>query len=148
MHRTIKKVGQDIPDLKFNTAVAALMEYSNELQRRAALSRSEVEALLLMLAPLCPYVSEELWEQIQGPYSIHQQPWPQFDPELAKAEEVDIAVQINGKTRDVIQVEAGSAEDHVVERVRSSPRVQRHLDGQAIARTIFVPDRLVNFVVK
>jgi leucyl-tRNA synthetase len=148
MHRTIKKVGEDIADLKFNTAVAALMEYSNGLQKQPSLHRREVETLLLLLAPLCPYISEELWEQIDGPYSVHQQAWPQYDRELAKAQDVDIAVQINGKTRDVIQVEAGSPEEHVIERVRSSARVQRHLDGQPVARTIFVPDRLVNFVVK
>jgi leucyl-tRNA synthetase len=148
MHRTIKKVGEDLPDLKFNTAVAALMEYSNDLHKRPALHREEIETLLLLLAPLCPYITEELWEQIGCTYSVHQQSWPEFDADLARAQEVDIAVQINGKTRDVVQVEAGSAEDRVVEIVRSSPRVQRHLDGQAITRTIFVPDRLVNFVIK
>ena len=146
MHRTIKKVTQDIGDLKFNTAISALMEYSNHLQRRPALSAAEVRTLLLLLAPITPYIAEELWEQIGGDYSIHTTSWPELDEALAKANEVAVAVQVDGRTRDVLQVEAGSDEEAVVQQARQSPRVQRHLDGKAIARTIFVPDRLLNFV--
>ena len=102
MHRTIKRVTRDISDLKFNTCIAAMMEYSNELQQREALHSSEIETLILLLAPFTPYVCEELWEQIGRTYSVHQQSWPAFDEELAKLQEVEIAVQINGKTRDVI----------------------------------------------
>ncbi len=148
MHRTIKKVSEDIPELKFNTAVAALMEYTNELQRRPALYSEEVRTLLLLLAPLCPYITEELWEQIGGSYSVHQAGWPAFDDELARAQEVSVAVQINGKTRDVIQVEAGIEEAAVLEVVHASARLQRHLDGHDVVRTVFVPDRLVNFVTR
>ncbi len=146
MHRTIKKVTQDIGALKFNTAIAALMEFSNQLQRRPALSAQEVRTLLLLLAPFTPYITEELWEQIGGDYSIHTTAWPELDEALAKATEVALAVQVDGRTRDVIQVEAGSDEEAVVQQARQSARVERHLDGKAIARTIFVPDRLVNFV--
>jgi leucyl-tRNA synthetase len=148
MHRTIKKAGQDIEGLKFNTAIAALMEWSNELQQRPSLSGEEVRTLLLLLAPLAPYVTEELWEQTGGAYSIHQQRWPEYDAGLAKAQEVALAVQINGKTRDVLQIEAGSAEETAIAAARASARVARHLEGAAIARTIYVPDRLLNFVVR
>ncbi len=147
MHRTIKKVGADIADLKFNTALAALMEYTNHLQRRPALAADEVRTLLLLLAPFAPYITEELWEQIGGPYSIHQQRWPEADEALTKATQVSVAVQINGKTRDVIEVEAGAAEDVVVGAAKASSRVGRHLNGKAIVKTVYVPDRLVNFVV-
>ncbi|MGB2694548.1 MAG: leucine--tRNA ligase [Dehalococcoidia bacterium] len=147
MHRTIKKVGDDIGGLKFNTAFATLMEYGNNLQRRPALVADELRTLLVLLAPLTPYITEELWEQIGGEYSIHQQRWPQVDETLATATEVSVAVQINGKTRDVIEVEAGSAQGVVVERAQALPRIERHLDGRAIVKTIYVPDRLVNFVV-
>ncbi len=146
MHRTIKRVTRDIGDLKYNTAIAALMEYSNGLQRRPALDAAEVRTILLLLAPFAPYVTEELWEQIGGPYSIHAASWPELDEARARAEEVSIAVQIDGRTRDVIQVEAGSDEASVVERAKRSSRVQRHLDGKELARTIYVPDRLLNFV--
>ncbi len=145
-HRTIKKVTHDISDLKFNTAIAALMEYSNQLQRRPALSEAEARTLLLLLAPFAPFMTEELWEQIGGTYSIHTTPWPQVDEALAQQREVAVAVQIDGRTRDVIQVEAGSDEESVVQQARQSPRVQRHLDGKVVVRTIYVPDRLLNFV--
>jgi len=148
MHRTIKRVGHDIPELKYNTAIAALMEYVNELQRRPALHGDEVRALLLLLAPFSPYITEELWEQTGGAYSIHNQAWPAYDEGLAKAREVAVAVQIDGKTRDVLQVEAGSDEASVVELARGSAKVQRHLDGKQVARTIYVPDKMLSFVTK
>jgi leucyl-tRNA synthetase len=148
MHGTIRRVGRDIEELKYNTAIAALMEYSNHLQHRDALHADEVRTLLLLLAPIAPYVTEELWEQTGGAYSVHQQRWPAYDEDLAREEEVSVAVQINGKTRDVIEVAAGSDEGSVVGRARGSERVSRHLDGQHVVRTIFVQDRLVNFVTK
>ena len=146
MHHTIQKVGRDIGDLKYNTAIAALMEYSNELQRRPALSAAEVRTLLLLLAPFAPFITEELWEQIGGAYSIHTAPWPELDEALTQAQEVAVAVQIDGRTRDVVQVEAGSDQESVVQRAKQSPRVQRHLDGKVVVRTVYVPDRLLNFV--
>jgi leucyl-tRNA synthetase len=148
MHRTIQLVTRDLSQLQYNTAVAFLMEYVNALQQRPALHSDEVRTLLLLLAPFAPYVTEELWEQTGGPYSIHQQPWPEADEALAKEEQVSVAVQINGKTRDVIQLAAGTPEAAAVAQARQSAKVQRHLDGKAIVRTIFVPDRLINFVAK
>ncbi len=148
LHRTIERVTRDLGNLEYNTAIAFLMEYMNFLQPRPTLHGDEVRSMLLMLAPLAPYVTEELWEQIGGPYSIHQQPWPTFDSELAKEREVAVAVQVNGKTRDVLQLAAATEETAAVERARASDKVARHLDGKSIVRTIYVPDRLVNFVVK
>jgi leucyl-tRNA synthetase len=146
MHRTISNVTRDIAQLQFNTAIAFLMEYSNALQQRPALSGDEIRTMLLLLAPFAPYMTEELWEQMGGAYSIHQQAWPQADEELAKEQEVSVAVQVNGKTRDVIQLAAGTEEAAAVERARASEKVARHLDGEAVARTIYVRDRLINFV--
>jgi leucyl-tRNA synthetase len=148
MHRTIKKVTRDISDLKYNTAIAALMEYSNQLQHRPALTSAEAKTLLLLLAPFAPFVTEELWEQIGCDYSIHTSPWPEADEALAQEREVAVAVQVDGRTRDVIQVAAGSEEEPVVRRAHESPRVQRHLDGKVIVRTIYVPDRMLSFVTK
>ena len=146
MHRTIKKVTADIPELKFNTAIAAMMEWGNHLQQRPAFSREEVQTLLLLLAPFAPFITEELWEQIGGDYSIHQASWPRVDEALAKAQEVSLAVQINGKTRDVVEMAAGGDEEAAVTLARGSEKVQRHLEGKTVVRTIYVPDRLLNFV--
>jgi len=147
MHRTMRNVTRDIGQLQYNTAIAFLMEYSNALQQRPALAGDEIRTLLLLLAPIAPYVTEELWEQTGGAYSVHQQAWPEADEELAKEQQASVAVQINGKTRDVIQLPAGTEEAAAVEQARASVKVQRHLDGKAIARTIYVKDRLINFVV-
>ena len=146
MHRTIKKVTSDMVDLKYNTAIAALMEYCNALQQRPSLDIAEARTLLLLLAPLAPFMTEELWEQIDGPYSIHAAAWPEVDEALTKQRNVDLPVQIDGRTRDVVQIAAGSDEAAAIECAKASPRVQRHLDGKEIARTIYVPDRLLNFV--
>jgi leucyl-tRNA synthetase len=148
MHRTIKKLSEDIPNLKFNTAIAALMEWVNQLQQRSSLASEEVRTLLQVLAPIAPYVTEELWEQLGEPYSVHQTAWPEADESLAQAREVSVAVQIDGKTRDVITIAAGSDESSAVGQAKASPKVTRHLDGRQIARTVYVPDRLVNFVTK
>ncbi|MCH7697926.1 MAG: leucine--tRNA ligase [Chloroflexi bacterium] len=148
LHRTIKRVTQDISNLKFNTCIAAMMEYSNELQQREALHVREIETLILLLAPFTPYVTEELWARIDRTYSVHQQAWPAFDNELAKLQEVEVAVQVNGKTRDIIEAAAGSEEAAVVALAKQSERVQRHLGQSEVVKTIYVPDRLVNFVTK
>jgi leucyl-tRNA synthetase len=148
MHRTIKKLSDDIPNLKFNTAIAALMEWVNDLQQRSSLASEELRTLLQLLAPIAPYVSEELWEQIGEPYSVHQTSWPEVDEALAKAREMNVAVQIDGKTREVIKLAAGADEASAVAQAKASEKVSRHLDGRQIARTIYLPDRLVNFVTK
>ncbi|MEX2160131.1 MAG: leucine--tRNA ligase [Dehalococcoidia bacterium] len=146
MHRTIKKVGEDIPELKYNTAIAALMEWTNHLQKRPSLDEQEVRTLLQLVAPFAPYITEELWEQTGGSGSVHASRWPAYDPELAKLEQVPVAVQINGKVRDVIELDAGTGEPAAVAAARASEKVTRHLDGKPIARTIYVQDRLINFV--
>jgi leucyl-tRNA synthetase len=146
LHRTIERVTRDLANLEYNTAIAFLMEYMNFLQQRTSLHGDEVRTLLLLLAPLAPYVTEELWEQLGEAYSIHQQPWPTFDPELAKQRQVSVAVQVNGKTRDVLQLPAGTEEAEALQNARSSDKIARHLDGKSITRTIYVKDRLINFV--
>ena len=146
MHRTIKKVAGDIESLKYNTAIAAMMEYSHELQKRPSLSEGEATTFLQLLAPFAPFITEELWERLGNDYSIHTSAWPLADEALAKLQEVSVAVQIDGRTRDVIEIEAGSDEEAAVAAAKQSARVQRHLDGLAVVRTIYVPDRMVNFV--
>jgi leucyl-tRNA synthetase len=151
-HQTIKKVDEDIEQFRFNTMVATLMTFTNELSdRQAALAgtpawREAIETLLLLLAPSAPHLTEELWERLGKPYSIHQQPFPVYDPELARDEVIEVPVQVNGKLRDKVTVPAGADEATVRELALASERVQRHLDGKPPRKVIYVPNRLVNIV--
>jgi len=146
MHRTIKKVTEDLENLKYNTAIAALMEYLNALQKQPQAWRVQVETLVLLLAPLTPHLSEELWERLGNPFSVHTQRWPAWDPELARQEEVQIAVQVNGRVRDRITVPVGIPEDEARELALAAPKVRAHIDGLTVRQVIYVPGRLVNVV--
>jgi len=149
VHRTIAKVTEDLQSYSFNTAVAAMMELSNALQHATGPSRDEGTAtLLLLLAPFAPYMTEELWERRGGRGSVHRQSWPVFDPGIAAANEVTIVVQIDGKVRDRITAAAGISQPAAEKLAMASPKVRAALDGREPARTIFVPDRLVNFVTR
>ncbi len=147
LHRTIKRVTDDTAALKYNTAIAALMEYLNTLEARAAHPhREEVEVFLKLLAPYAPYITEELWERIGGPYSIHQQPWPVYDPEQVRTATITIVVQVDGRVRDRIEVASDAAEDEVKEAAQAAPNVARYLEDRSIRQIIYVPARLVNIV--
>jgi leucyl-tRNA synthetase len=154
-HRTIKKATQDIERLHFNTVVAALMELSNLMGRVREAGDVDSQAwdeardnLLLMLAPAAPHITEELWQRLTKPYSIHTHPFPVHDEELAREEEVTLVVQVNGKLRDRLTVPAGTGEEAARELALASERVKAHLEGKQIAKTVFVPDKLVNLVVR
>jgi len=149
VHRTIAKVTEDLQTYSFNTAVAAMMELSNALQHATGPSRDEgVSTLLLLLAPFAPYMTEELWERRGGRGSVHRQSWPAFDPAMAAAKDVTLVVQIDGKVRERITAAAGISQKAAEKLALASPKVKAALDGRKPDRTIFVPDRLVNFVTK
>jgi leucyl-tRNA synthetase len=147
MHRTIRKCTEDLESLKYNTAIAALMEYLNFLQRQSVLHRQEIQTFVLLLAPLGPFISEELWERLGGGFSVHQQPWPAWDAALAALQTLSIPVQINGKTREVIEVAADADEESVKAAALGAERVQRHLAGKTVRRVIYVQGRMVNLVI-
>jgi leucyl-tRNA synthetase len=137
----------------FNTIIAGLMEFTNALQRAKQTPVYETEAwneavetLLLLLAPCCPHFAEELWQRTGRPYSIHQQPWPQFDPDLAAQEVITLVVQINGKLRARIEVPADISEEDARAAAMADENVQRHLEGKTPRKLIYVPGRLVNIV--
>jgi leucyl-tRNA synthetase len=149
VHRTIAKVTDDLQTYSFNTAVAAMMELSNTLQRATGPSRDEgIATLLLLLAPFAPYMTEELWERRGGKFSVHRQSWPSFDPAIAAADEVTLVIQIDGKVRDRVTATAGISQHDAEKLALASPKVKAALDGREPDRTIFVPDRLVNFVTR
>jgi leucyl-tRNA synthetase len=147
LHRSLKKVTEDLQNLKYNTASAALMEYVNVFQMQRIVYRAEIETLLLMLAPFAPHVTEEFWERIGCPFSIHAHPWPIFDPLLARPETLEIAVQVNGKTRDIIQADTDATESLIKARALAAPTGQRYVAGKHIKRMIYVPGRVINIVL-
>ena len=153
-HKTIKRVTDDIGAMRFNTMLAALMEYSNALRefRAAGIDNASwdeaIQTLLLLLAPSAPHLAEELWQRRGRPYSIHQQRWPEFDPDLAADESLTVVVQINGKVVTRISVPADAPEQSVREAAIADERIQVRIGGRAIARIVYAPGRLVNIVLR
>jgi leucyl-tRNA synthetase len=147
MHRTIKKCTEDLENLKYNTAIAALMEYLNFLQRQPKVHVAEARTFALLLAPLGPFIAEELWEKLDESFSVHQQSWPTYDPALTAFETLSIPVQINGKTREIVEVDADADEETVKAAALGADKVQRHLAGKTPRRVIYVPGRMLNLVI-
>jgi leucyl-tRNA synthetase len=146
-HRAIKKVGEDIEQLQYNTAIAALMTLLNDIRRLGPADRWVIETVLIMLAPFAPHIGEELWEALGHPTSIFAARWPAYEEGLTLEETVEIAVQVNGKVRGRIAVARDAAENDIIAAALADATVRQHLDGQNIRRRIVVPGRLVNFVV-
>ncbi|MBW3533994.1 MAG: leucine--tRNA ligase [Gemmatimonadetes bacterium] len=149
LHQTIQQVTEQLGALQYNTSIAALMEYLNAVRaggRQAV--RAEVEPLVVMSAPFAPHLAEELWERMGHRESIFDAaPWPEADPDKAREDEVDIAVQVNGKLRATVRASPGADRDAVEALARSEENVVRHLDGGEVRRVVHVPDRLINFVI-
>ncbi|RLA83686.1 MAG: leucine--tRNA ligase, partial [Deltaproteobacteria bacterium] len=156
VHKTIKKVTEDIERFHFNTAIAAVMELVNylylmkekEVQEPQILSlwREALENLVILLHPFVPHITEELWEALGHSPSLWDAPWPSYDPDAVLEEEMLIVVQVNGKLRDRITVPASWDEERIKEQALRSPRIRRHTEGKEIRRIIYVPKRLVNIV--
>jgi len=145
-HQTIKKVSEDIENIKFNTAVSSLMVYVNALERQKDVSQKEFEILLLLLAPFVPHISEELWHLIGHQDSIHKQSWPTFDPNKIESEEIILAIQVNGKVRASLKVSVNDGEEEVKARALSLPEVQKWLVGKAPKKVIIVPKKIISIV--
>jgi leucyl-tRNA synthetase len=147
LHRTIRKVTADTEALQYNTAIAAMMEYVNELREQGAGSRELITPLVIMLAPYAPHIAEELWSVLGNESSVFEARWPAYDERLASAGDVEIAVQVNGKLRSRLTVPRGMAEKDVLARVLADEAVKKFVDGQKVKKVIYVQDRLVNLVV-
>jgi len=150
MHRTIRKVTEDIERIHFNTAISAIIELLNAAyteENEPADVADVVDTIVLLLAPFAPHVTEELWHRRGHSGSVHHQPWPGFDAEMASREEVTVVIQINGRLRDRVVVPAGMAEDEIRELALDSERIKQRLAGREISRIVVVPDKLVNIVV-
>jgi leucyl-tRNA synthetase len=147
LHQAIESVTDDIEELRFNTAIAALMEFLGEARSWDALPKAVAEDFVLLLSPFAPHLAEELWERLGHSGSLAYAPWPELAEEHLQEETVEMAVQVNGTVRGTINVDAAAEEDAVLEKARAEENVQRHIDGKTVQREIYVPGRIVNFVV-
>jgi leucyl-tRNA synthetase len=147
MHRTIKKVGQDIEAMRFNTAIAELIKLNNEMNKLPGIPRELAENFTLMLAPFAPHIAEELWHRLGHERSLAHRPWPTFDPAKLIETTMELPVQVNGKLRDRIIVPADMDEQAVLKAASQAPGVQQWLEGKNIRKRIYVPAKLVNLVV-
>ena len=135
--------------------VAALMEFSNYLTRvkeagvvSVEVWENSINTLVLLLAPTAPHLAEELWQKMGYEYSVHNQKWPEWDEALAREEEITLVVQVNGKIRDKVEVPVSITEDEAKKIAAEQPKAQAHLEGREVVKVIYVPGKLVNFVVK
>ena len=152
LHQTIKKSGEDLQHFRFNTAIAAVMAFRNVLKATPEAAGTKVwteclEGMLLMLAPIAPHITEELWQKLKpGCGSIHQQAWPEYDESLVAEEMVTLVVQVNGKVRDRLEMSAGTNKEETERLALAAPKVQNYIEGMQIRKVVVVPERLVNIV--
>jgi leucyl-tRNA synthetase len=147
LHKTIKKVTEDTEGMRFNTAVSAMMELTNEMSRQDVVPVAALESLLILLSPYAPHISEEIWNRLGHEGSITTVGWPQFDEALTKADTIIVPVQVNGKVRAKIEVPADADKEAVLAAARTDEKVLAHLEGKELVREIYVPGRIVNLVV-
>lgn len=150
LHKTVKRVGEDIETLKHNTAISALMEFLNAWSGQGSLDKNDAGVFLRLLAPFAPYLAEELWVEVLGNrFSVHRQPWPKFDPKRAREERVTVVIQVNGKVRGQIDSKRAESRDRVgMEKAAAEDaNAAKYLKGKRVKKVIFVPARLINFVV-
>jgi leucyl-tRNA synthetase len=154
LHQTIRGVADDVEHLGYNTAIAKLMTYVNVLRGKGSdedvgpeVAAELVEPLVIMLAPLAPHFSEECWEQLGHETSVFDARWPAFDEELAREDQIELVIQVNGKVRGRVTVTAGIEEESAVACALAEDTVRRFIDARPIRKTVYVPDKLVNLVI-
>ena len=147
LHQTIRKVGEDIPKLSYNTSIAAMMECLNVVRRGERVAhRAEVEPMVQLVAPFAPHLAEELWEMLGHTKSVFDSGWPAFDAALATQDMVTIAVQVGGKTRGTVVVSPEAGEAEVLAAVMADAGIAKFITGTP-KKVIFVPKRLLNIVL-
>jgi leucyl-tRNA synthetase len=146
LHRTIRKVTEDIDAMRFNTAISAMMVLSNELMKLERVPSRPLEVLAQLLHPFAPHLGEELWEMLGRSPSIQREPWPAYDPALCEEDEVEVPVQINGKVRGRIKLPKTATEEQALAAAREAPGVSNHLQGKTLRKTIWVPGKILNLI--
>jgi len=148
LHKTIKKVSQDTQQLEFNTAIAQMMIFINEIFQEEKIYRALWEPFVQLISPYAPHIGEEMWEKLGNHTSVSKSPWPSWDEELTKEEEVTVVLQINGKVRAKLDFAAGTDVETLKKAAMEHERIQHWIDGKTIVKVIAVQDKLVNIVIK
>jgi leucyl-tRNA synthetase len=148
VERTNKRVREGIEQFKFNTAVAALMALLNRLEKEPSLPAAVADTYLLLLYPLAPHLAHELWQRLGRTTALAREPWPTLAVDILQMAPQTVAVQVNGKVRGSLVVQPGVLQEQVEEQARRLANVARHLEGTVIAKTIYVPNRVINFIVQ
>ena len=145
MHQTIKKVSQDYESMKFNTAIAAMMSLVNEFYRVGSVTKKELRTLLQLLNPVAPHITEEMWEAQGFPGRIYESTWPEYDEAKCATDDVEIALQVNGKVRATLKITRNAEKDEVLAAAKEA--LGEKVNG-TIVKEIYVPNKIVNIVVK
>ena len=147
IHKTIKKVSEDIEGLKFNTAIAAMMALLNEIYALGSVNKAEFATLCTLLNPFAPHVTEEMYNTLTGKI-LSEQEWPKYDESLCKDDTIEIVVQVNGKLKAKLMIAADADKDSVIAMALDEEKVKEAVDGKNIIKQIYVPNKLVNIVAK
>ena len=147
-HKTIKKVTEDIEVLKFNTAIASLMALMNDIAETNAITKEELKIFTILLNPFAPHITEEVWEAAGFSGMVAQQEWPKFDEAKCKDENVEIAVQVNGKVRARLNVSVNISKEDALAAAKAEEKVAAEISGKNLIKEIYVPGKLVNIVAK
>ena len=148
IHKTIKGVTEDLDKIKFNTALSKMMECMNKLTSSNTLSKNDKVSIIKLLAPFAPHLSEELFEKLGNTTSVFNDSWPEYDPDMIVDDSMVIAIQVNGKLRGSIEVSLDATKEDILSESRDVENVQKFTDGMNIIKEIYVPNKLVNLVVK
>jgi leucyl-tRNA synthetase len=147
-HRTIKKVSSDIEEMKFNTAIAALMTLLNDIDAAGSITVCELKTLVRLLCPFAPHIAEEIWESLGGEGFCSLAPWPTYDEAKTVSATVEVAVQLNGKVKSVVAMPKGADKETALSLAKADDKVAAMLEGKTIVKEIVVPDKIVNIVVR
>ena len=147
LHQTIRKVGEDIENLTFNTAISQMMVLINHLSKLKTLPRQAAETLVLVLAPFAPHIAEELWQLLGHNTCVSLAPWPKYDPAKCEIAQIKLPVQVQGKMRGILEIDKSTPQDEIVRRAQAIPAVAKQLENKTIKKTILVPGKILNFIV-
>lgn len=147
VHKTIKKVGEDIEEMRFNTAISAMMILLNELEKEEKITKENYEIFIKILAPFAPHMTEEIWANLKNKKSIHLESWPQYDASKLVEDTVNIMIQINGKVRGMFPVDINMDESVIKEKVIQMPEIKKWIDGKEIKKVIYIKGKVMNLVI-
>lgn len=148
IHKTIKKVSEDYETLKFNTAIAALMALLNEFNDVGKITKADIKTFLILLNPVAPHITEELWELLGFEGMLNESKWPEYDQNKIQEDVIEMPVQVNGKVRGVIEISPDATQEMAREKAKENENIMKHIEGKEIVKEIFIAGKIYNIVVK